>query len=195
MQHKAAAFTPHRGRFFAALFSAAAIMMLVLGVLAGRSDAQADLDCADFDTQQEAQAELNRDPSDPHGLDADDDGIACEELSDDGGTGDGGTGGRDLDCADFATHGEAQRVLARDPTDPHNLDADDDGVACEELSGAGGADDQQYNAGGKEVTVIIETIPEKKILVDTGGPNLPTISGVFFALGLVGLGIVLLRRT
>src|SRR5215208_950144 len=98
MQHKAAAFTPRRGRFFAALFSAAAIMMLVLGVLAGRSDAQADLDCADFATQQEAQTEL-----------------------------------------------------ARDPTDPHNLDADDDGVACEELSGTGGADDHQYNAGGKEV--------------------------------------------
>jgi hypothetical protein len=41
----------------------------------------ADLDCADFATQQEAQAELERDPSDPHGLDADNDGIACEDLS------------------------------------------------------------------------------------------------------------------
>jgi hypothetical protein len=38
----------------------------------------ADLDCADFATQQEAQAELERDPSDPHGLDADGDGVACE---------------------------------------------------------------------------------------------------------------------
>ena len=57
------------------------------------------------------------------------------------------------------------------------------------------ADDQQYNAGGKEVTVIVETIPNKKILVDTGGPVLPMICGVFLALGLVGAGVVLLRRT
>ena len=39
-----------------------------------------DLDCADFDSQAEAQAELESDPSDPNGLDADSDGIACEEL-------------------------------------------------------------------------------------------------------------------
>jgi Tol biopolymer transport system component len=41
----------------------------------------ADLDCADFATQQEAQAELERDPSDPNNLDADGDGIACETYS------------------------------------------------------------------------------------------------------------------
>ena len=46
-------------------------------------------DCADFDTQEEAQAEYDSDPSDPSGLDADSDGIACEEL------GDGGSGGTD----------------------------------------------------------------------------------------------------
>jgi LPXTG-motif cell wall-anchored protein len=38
-----------------------------------------DLDCDDFATQEEAQAELERDLSDPHGLDADHDGIACED--------------------------------------------------------------------------------------------------------------------
>lgn len=57
-----------------------------------------DLDCADFDTQAEAQAELEADPSDPHGLDADNDGVACELLpdgsSEDGGEAPGtGTGG------------------------------------------------------------------------------------------------------
>ena len=38
-----------------------------------------DRDCRDFATQQEAQAfyEANR-PGDPHGLDRDQDGIACE---------------------------------------------------------------------------------------------------------------------
>jgi hypothetical protein len=35
-------------------------------------------DCSDFNTQQEAQAQLL--PGDPYGLDADNDGIACEDL-------------------------------------------------------------------------------------------------------------------
>jgi micrococcal nuclease len=38
-----------------------------------------------------------------------------------------------LDCASFATHEEAQRVLDQDPSDPHYLDGDGDGVACEDL--------------------------------------------------------------
>jgi micrococcal nuclease len=38
-----------------------------------------------------------------------------------------------LDCASVQTHEEAQRVLERDPSDPHYLDGDGDGVACEEL--------------------------------------------------------------
>ncbi|MDE3192849.1 MAG: excalibur calcium-binding domain-containing protein [Chloroflexota bacterium] len=39
----------------------------------------------------------------------------------------------DLDCADFADQGAAQEALRRDPLDPHGLDHDRDGVACEEL--------------------------------------------------------------
>src|SRR5215207_6321866 len=90
-----------------------------------------DLDCASFATQQEAQAELERDPSDPNNLDADGDRVACETYPYNGGG--GGEGGGDLDCADFATHGEAQREFVKDRTDPNNLDADNDGRACEEL--------------------------------------------------------------
>lgn len=56
------------------------------------AQAQADLDCADFATQQEAQATYDADPSDPNGLDADSDGIACEENDDDG----GGNGGEEV---------------------------------------------------------------------------------------------------
>jgi hypothetical protein len=37
-----------------------------------------DLNCPDFPSQAAAQAELRRDPSDPHGLDTDRDGVACE---------------------------------------------------------------------------------------------------------------------
>jgi hypothetical protein len=46
----------------------------------------ADLNCSDFATQEEAQAVYNQDPSDPNGLDRDNDGIACESLAS-GGTG------------------------------------------------------------------------------------------------------------
>lgn len=39
-----------------------------------------DYDCSHFDTQERAQRVLERDSSDPHGLDGDDDGAACESL-------------------------------------------------------------------------------------------------------------------
>jgi hypothetical protein len=44
------------------------------------SCALTDCNCSDFDTQSEAQTCLNADSSDPFGLDADDDGEACESL-------------------------------------------------------------------------------------------------------------------
>jgi micrococcal nuclease len=40
----------------------------------------------------------------------------------------------DRDCADFATHAEAQSFFVKAGAgDPHNLDRDSDGVACETL--------------------------------------------------------------
>jgi hypothetical protein len=38
---------------------------------------------------------------------------------------------RDYDCADFANQAEAEEYLL--PGDPYNLDADNDGIACEDL--------------------------------------------------------------
>jgi hypothetical protein len=103
----------------------------------GGGGGDGELDCADFATQQEAQAELERDPSDPNNLDADGDGVACETYPYATGGGGGEGGGGDLDCADFATQRAAQREFAKDRTDPNNLDADNDGRACEELIGEG----------------------------------------------------------
>jgi endonuclease YncB( thermonuclease family) len=41
---------------------------------------------------------------------------------------------RDRDCSDFETHAAAQSFFERhQPGDPHNLDGDGDGVACESL--------------------------------------------------------------
>ncbi|MGW0565117.1 hypothetical protein ACWDZ4_32115 [Streptomyces sp. NPDC003016] len=68
------------------LRTAAAALVLAVAAsaqLSGVSQAQVDLDCRDFAFQEEAQAEFERDPSDPNRLDEDqgpDDGIACEAL-------------------------------------------------------------------------------------------------------------------
>jgi hypothetical protein len=45
----------------------------------------------------------------------------------------------DLDCRDFASQAQAQRVLDRDHSDPNRLDADHDGVACESSGSAHGS--------------------------------------------------------
>src|SRR5215207_9391620 len=73
----------------------------------------------------------------------------------------------DLNCADFSSQAAAQREYEKDPqNDPNNLDADDDGQACEVFdygaSGARGAADTQYG----RAEVIVETIPGKGTLAD-----------------------------
>ena len=66
------------------------ISLLVLAFGATAAMAQEDLNCDDFATQEEAQAEYDADPSDPHGLDGNDnDGIACEHLPSSGDGDDG----------------------------------------------------------------------------------------------------------
>jgi len=62
--------------------NAVAVTVLVTGMsypLAGVAVAQ-DVDCTDFSTQAQAQAVYDQDPSDPNGLDRDNDGVACEAL-------------------------------------------------------------------------------------------------------------------
>ena len=128
--------------------------------------AAADLDCEDFASQAAAQAHLRADPSDPDGLDGNDDGLACQSLpapfdfepvgpvSDDtGGVTSSGSasvstsgsasgtsssssassssGPNDQDCGDFGSQAAAQAHLDADRSDPDNLDADNDGQACE----------------------------------------------------------------
>jgi hypothetical protein len=58
---------------------AVAIIIFLLGWKAG-ADSIEDLDCVDFVYQEQSQAVLDRDSSDPHRLDADNDGISCESL-------------------------------------------------------------------------------------------------------------------
>ena len=64
----------------------------------------ADLDCSDFATQEAAQGFFEQaGPGDPHNLDGDGDGIACETLP----PGEGGSG------APVGDEGQAQRISAR----------------------------------------------------------------------------------
>jgi micrococcal nuclease len=101
------------------------------------SGADSNLDCASFETHDEAQRVYEQDLSDPHYLDGDGDGVACEELAenqlDEQPPSAGSSTDKDLDCASFATHEQAQRVYEQDPSDPNYLDGDGDGVACEDL--------------------------------------------------------------
>ncbi len=109
--------------------------------------------CEDL-TQARAQRLLDRDPSDPNGLDADSDGEACEEFF--GETTEEPSPApqanrpakesepvetavpsvvvvADRDCIEFAFQEEAQAVLNQNPQDPYNLDPSGDGFACTSL--------------------------------------------------------------
>ena len=56
----------------------------------------------------------------------------------------------DRDCSDFATQAEAQAFFdAAGPGDPHNLDADGDGIACESLPGGGSVGGQTGSHGSQ----------------------------------------------
>lgn len=52
----------------------------------------------------------------------------------------------DYDCGDFATQEEAQEYLL--PGDPYRLDADNDGIACEDLPSGGGGGESEGGSTG-----------------------------------------------
>ena len=171
-----------------------------------------DVDCPQL-TQQEAQAIFDADPSDPNRLDADNDGIACE---DGGGVAQPAaptttqydqpetpTQG-DLDCIDFASQIEAQATYDADPSDPNGLDADDDGIACESTtnvasgtrfednsgfidgggSGAAGDTGAAVNQPAAQTTTTTTALPA------TGGLPLAPLAGAsLLVLGVAGLAV------
>lgn len=148
-----------------------------------------DLDCADFDSQAEAQQELDSDPNDPNNLDADDDGEPCETFDYDSDSG-GGGGSGDLDCADFATQEEAQAEYDSDQSDPNALDADNDGKACEDF-GYGASEDQYDDGQPEEPDDVIDSTIPKKPLAPTGGPSLVMpMSVLLIVFGLLGASVV-----
>jgi hypothetical protein len=167
---------PRRTRMAAA--AAAISAALVLG-MTGTAIALEDLDCSDFTYQEDAQAVLDADPSDPHrldgGADGAADGVACESLphrpageqppvtpTDDPEPSEEPEAppapestpettppavpavAADRDCRDFPNQAAAQAALESRPDDPEWLDADSDGIACE----------QHFGTEGRQVAVI-----------------------------------------
>jgi hypothetical protein len=55
-------------------------------------------------------------------------------------TGGGDDGDDVFDCSDFLFRDIGQAILDANPSDPHNLDPDNDGIACENLPDRGQAD-------------------------------------------------------
>ena len=108
----------------------------------------------------------------------------------------------DLDCEDFDSQEEAQAELDRDPSDPNNLDADNDGEACETYpyDDSGGDENgtpagDQYDDGGdaNNPADVIDNTTSKKPLPPTGG--VPLLSLAVGALALVGVGFSVLRTS
>ncbi len=179
-------------KFVKKLLYIATLGLVASMMLAPAALAQIDYDCADFATQEEAQQFLLA--GDPYGLDADNDGMACDNLAM------GGTGMTqqpttptqgDLDCADFASQAEAQATFNADPSDPNGLDADGDGIACEENTPTTPTA-TQYTAPTTTAptTTTATTAPTMAELPATGGISLMLPAGVLLASGLIGLGVM-----
>ncbi len=95
----------------------------------------------------------------------------------------------DLDCADFANQAQAQAVYNQDPSDPHGLDADNDGIACETLDGSVVAEDQtQAPVAEQQAPVVEQQVPA------TGGPALLAIAGGVLLLTGGAFGMKMSRR-
>jgi hypothetical protein len=93
-------------------------------------------DCAYFGYQEDAQAVYDRNPDDPYQLDQNGNGIACEGLPSrptDGSNADDPDGDDRYDCDDFTYQEDAQAVYEIDTFDPYHLDANNDGIACNDL--------------------------------------------------------------
>ncbi len=128
--------------------------------------AQDTLNCMDFDSQADAQAELRADPSDPNGLDGnDDDGIACESLP----------GPTDTTPVQEAIGNGMMEEMPEEPM-------------MEEPALATAPEDQYVEpVDPVEPSMVVDS---GEALPDTGGPSLALLAGIL----LVGAGLVMRRR-
>ncbi len=77
------------------------------------------------------------------------------------------------DCASFGSQESAQAEYERDPSDPSNLDADADGIACEDYNysvGGGGATASPTATATVTASPTATASPTPDPLMDAGGP-------------------------
>lgn len=86
----------------------ALVVAVALGVAGGSAVSAQNLNCDDFATQADAQANLVENPSDPNGLDRDQDGSACDDFDYPGG---GGTTSVDTDDTSASDAGASDTTL------------------------------------------------------------------------------------
>ena len=101
----------------------------------------------------------------------------------------------DRDCQDFSSQSDAQRALDEDSRDAHNLDADDDGRACED-SFAAAVHSTDTPRSGIETGGggTLHTEPARSSDIPMHAPGV-AILGAVLATTLVGAGVFGLRRT
>jgi hypothetical protein len=105
-----------------------------------------------------------------------------------------------FDCASFGSQESAQAELDRNPSDPSNLDADNDGEACEEFDyGDDGGEASDNNRGAADHQygndeVIVESIPKEKKLANTGGSPLILPAGALLLSAGLLVGRSVIRR-
>jgi len=94
---------------------------------------------------------------------------------------------QDLDCGDFASQREAQAVYDADPSDPNDLDGDDDGIPCGAVSSGGAMYDigedasvPKPQAGGDLVIVALDEAgtPVQGACFVVTAPNNPEVGSV-----------------
>ncbi|EID54787.1 excalibur calcium-binding domain-containing protein [Saccharomonospora xinjiangensis] len=95
---------------------------------------------------------------------------------------------QDLDCAHFSSQAEAQAEFDRDPSDPHRLDADDDGIACETLNGTTTTPAQPAPPTEQAPGAQVHRTPSGGVATGDGSLADDDVGAMPILLGLAGLG-------
>jgi len=123
-------------------------LVAVTATPAQQEDESEDLNCVDFETQEEAQAELDADPNDPFGLDPNGDSIACallpsadDDASSEDADGGGGGNRQDRNQTDDELDGELTEDAATDGNQDRNTNRNRDNNTRDEATDDQNTDD------------------------------------------------------